>query len=221
MRILLVEDDAMIAQAVSASLKAQGYALDWVNDGDKALNALALHAFDVLLLDLGLPKRDGLSVLREVRQHNTALSIIIATARDDVASRVAGLDGGADDYVVKPFDMAELCARLRAVVRRKQCQGQSVLSNGVITLDLASQQAHCKGQSVELTHKEFALLQILMQQPGKIFSRPLLEEKLYPWGEEVESNAVDFLIHALRKKLGKTAIRNVRGAGWQVPKEAL
>ncbi|MBE2897265.1 response regulator transcription factor [Pasteurellaceae bacterium HPA106] len=220
MRILLVEDDVMIAQAVLASLKDEGYATDWVQDGEQALSALALHDFDVLILDLGLPKCDGLSVLQDIRRHNTALSILIATARDDVASRVAGLDGGADDYVVKPFEMVELNARLRAVVRRKHYQGQSVLSNGVISLDLATQQAHSQGQAIELTHKEFALLQILMQQPGKIFSRSYLEEKLYPWGDEVESNAIDFLIHALRKKLGKAAIRNIRGAGWQVAKGA-
>ena len=224
MRILLVEDDLMIGEVMQASLKDAGYAVDWVKDGQTALAALHMASncqhYDILLLDLGLPKKDGLSVLAEIRHKDEQLPIVIATARDDLASRLQGLDGGADDYVVKPFQMEELLARLRAVVRRKHNHGQMQLSNGLLTLDSQSYQVWLRGnpEPIELTHKEFSLLQTLMQHQGKIYSRAELEDKIYAWGEEVESNAIDYLIHSLRKKLGKDSIRNIRGAGWSVNK---
>lgn len=222
MRILLVEDDNMIGEVLKASLKDAAYAVDWVQDGQTALSALQVQPYDILLLDLGLPKKDGLQVLNELRQQNEQMAVLIVTARDDLPSRIGGLDGGADDYLVKPFDMAELLARLRAVVRRKNQQGKRRLSNGYLVLDDDSYQVFVADQSdgIELTQKEFALLQTLLQHPGKIYSRAELEDKLYAWGEEVESNAIDYLIHALRKKLGKESIRNVRGAGWTIPKQA-
>ncbi|TCV84847.1 two-component system OmpR family response regulator [Testudinibacter aquarius] len=220
MRILLVEDDVMIGEVMQASLKDAGYAVDWVQDGQIALSALAVQNYDLLLLDLGLPKKDGLLVLAEIRRQDQQLPIVIATARDDLNSRLQGLDGGADDYVVKPFQMEELLARLRAVVRRKHHHGQLQLSNGLLTLDPSSYQVWLCGNSeaISLTHKEFSLLQTLMQHQGRIYSRAELEDKIYAWGEEVESNAIDYLIHSLRKKLGKESIRNIRGAGWSVNK---
>lgn len=220
MRILMVEDDVMIGEVLQASLKDAGYATDWVQDGQTALSALESQTYDLLLLDLGLPKKDGLTVLNSLRTRDSQLAVVIATARDDLQSRVQGLDAGADDYVIKPFQMEELLARLRAVVRRKSHHGQLQLSNGALTLDLARYQVRLAdvAEPVELSQKEFSLLQTLMQHQGKIYSRAELEDKLYAWGEEVESNAVDYLIHALRKKLGKQHIRNIRGAGWMISK---
>ncbi|MDO5651218.1 MAG: response regulator transcription factor [Moraxella sp.] len=220
MRILLVEDDVMIGEAVATGLKDASYAVDWVQDGETALSAVAAQSYDVLLLDLGLPKKDGLMVLKDIRMRDDSLPIVIATARDDLASRLAGLDGGADDYVIKPFEMAELLARLRAVIRRKNGNHQAELSCNHFVLNLATRQVKLVAQDeyIELTHKEFSVLQALMQQQGRIYSRDELEDKVYAWGEEVESNAIDFLIHALRKKLGKDSIRNIRGAGWQINK---
>lgn len=219
MRVLLVEDDAMIAEAVSASLKDGGYAVDWVKNGAQVAAAAAAQPYDLMLLDLGLPVRDGLDVLSEIRAAGCTVPVLIVTARDDLYSRLNGLDGGADDYIVKPFDMAELQARMRAVLRRGGSQGQVCLSNSVISLNPATYQAEivAEERQVALSNKEFAVLQALLARPGVILSRSDLEDKVYGWGEEVESNAVDFLIHALRKKLGKENIQNVRGVGWLVP----
>lgn len=221
MRILLVEDDAMIAGAVEASLKDIGYAVDWVNNGKIAETALRDQTYDIVLLDLGLPGQDGLTVLQHVRRLKNDTPILIMTARDDINSRLAGLDGGADDYLVKPFDLAELHARIRAIIRRHNGQAAPKPSNGVLTLDPQTYRVSIKGQNeqIALTNKEFAILQALVLRPGIIFSRAELEGKLYGWGEEVESNAVDFLIHAIRKKIGKNHIKNVRGVGWLVVKE--
>ena len=218
MRVLLVEDDAMIAQAVSANLKDTGYAVDWVSRGSEVAAAVAAQAYDLLLLDLGLPGKDGLDVLAQIRSGGCTVPVLIVTARDDLHSRLNGLDGGADDYIVKPFDMAELQARMRAVLRRHGGQAQTLLSNGIITLNPSTHQAEVVGQeqAIILSNKEFSVLQALLLRPGMILSRSDLEDKIYGWGEEVESNAVDFLIHALRKKLGKEAIQNVRGVGWLV-----
>ena len=218
MRVLLVEDDAMIAQAVSANLKDTGYAVDWVSRGSEVAAAVAAQAYDLLLLDLGLPGKDGLDVLAQIRNGGCTVPVLIVTARDDLHSRLNGLDGGADDYIVKPFDMAELQARMRAVLRRHGGQAQTLLTNGIITLNPSTHQAEVVGQeqAIMLSNKEFAVLQALLLRPGMILSRSDLEDKIYGWGEEVESNAVDFLIHALRKKLGKEAIQNVRGVGWLV-----
>lgn len=220
MRILLAEDDKMIGEAVMAGLKDARYAADWVRDGKAALDALAAQTYDLLLLDLGLPKQDGLRVLRSIRSENNPLPVLIVTARDDIDSRLQGLDGGADDYIIKPFDMAELLARMRAVLRRGQGSGKTELDNGTITLNPATFEAarHGTEQHHPLPPREYAVLHALMSRPGIIHSRSELEDKVYAWGEEVESNAIDYLIHQLRKKLGADAIRNIRGVGWMVAK---
>ncbi|HHK5578556.1 TPA: response regulator transcription factor [Neisseria cinerea] len=211
----------MIAEAVSANLKDGGYAVDWVKNGAQVLAAAAAQPYDLMLLDLGLPGRDGLDVLSEIRAAGCTVPVLIVTARDDLYSRLNGLDGGVDDYIVKPFDMAELKARMRAVLRRGGGQGQVCLSNGVISLNPATYQAEivAEGRQVALSNKKFAVLQALLERPGVILSRSDLEDKIYGRGEEVESNAVDFLIHALRKKLGKESIQNVRGVGWLMPRQ--
>lgn len=272
MRVLLIEDDPMIGAAAQAALKDASCAADWVKTGPAGLDALAAQHYDLVLLDLGLPGKDGLQVLRSIRSQGDALPVLITTARDGVADRIAGLDAGADDYVIKPFDMNELLARMRAVLRRKGGMGTPVLDNGLLRLDPAThevwrlagavdeaaamsepkkaaaskeakdvkearpkgaadaskaspapgeqvgQAAGQVGQAVRLSKREFALLYALMLRPGAILSRAQLEDRVYGWGEEVESNAIEFLIHALRRKLGSDAIKNVRGAGWMVPK---
>lgn len=220
MRILLVEDDPMIGESVAESLRDDGRAVDWVKDGELGLSAIACQHYDLLLLDLGLPRNDGLSVLRKIRQQHNPLPVIILTARDAIADRIAGLDAGADDYLVKPFVMAELSARMRAVVRRQHANATGPhLSNGMISLDLATREAYLAGETpVRLSPREFALLEALLVRPGAILSRGELEEKIYGWGSEVESNAVEFLIHGLRKKFGNQIIKNIRGLGWMVAK---
>lgn len=219
MRVLLVEDDPMIGDAVRAALRDAAYAADWAQSGTDATAALSCHAYDAVLLDLGLPGKDGIQVLRDLRAKGNPVPVIIMTARDGLDDRIQGLDDGADDYVLKPFEMAELLARMRAVLRRKSGQAEATLSNGVITLDTATHMARSDaGEDIALSHREFGLLQALLVRPGAILSRAELEERLYGWGEEVESNAVDFLIYSLRKKLGNEAIRNIRGAGWMVAK---
>ena len=216
MRVLLVEDDGMIGEAVSQALKDASYAVDWVRDGEAAIRTLADQDYGVLLLDLGLPKKDGLEVLRTVRARENAIPVLVITARDALEDRIRGLDSGADDYVLKPFEMSELLARMRAVIRRKGGSYGHVLSNGSLTLDPATREATCRGVACRLSGKEFSLLQSLLIRPGAILSRSELEDRLYGWGDEVESNAVEFLIHSLRKKLGSDAIKNVRGVGWMV-----
>ena len=220
MRILLVEDDKMIAEAVSNGLKTARYAVDWVNNGNTAEQALNSQQYDLVLLDLGLPGQDGLQVLKHLRQEKNNTPVLIVTARDDLDSRLAGLDGGADDYIIKPFDLSELLARIRAVLRRQSGQSTPLLSNVAITLNPTNYQVTLADQPtpIELSNKEFAILQALMTRPGIIHSRADLEDKIYAWGDEVESNAIDFLIHALRKKIGKEHIKNVRGVGWLVSK---
>jgi len=220
MRVLLVEDDPMIGEALVQALRDAAYAVDWVRDGQTALHTLADQHYDVMLLDLGLPHRDGMEVLQTVRAKQHALPIVVITARDTLEDRIHGLDGGADDYVLKPFEMAELLARMRAVIRRKGGSAAPVLSNGLMTLDPASKEVAAEGVVTQLSAKEFALLHALMVRPGAILSRAELEDRIYGWNQEVESNAVEFLIHALRKKLGASAIKNVRGMGWMVPKIA-
>ena len=221
MRVLLVEDDPMIGSAVQAALKDASYAADWVKDGSAALTALAAQHYDLVLLDLGLPGRDGLDVLRTLRSRESALPVLVVTARDAVDDRVAGLDAGADDYILKPFEISELLARMRAVLRRHGGVTTPVLTSALLTLDPATREASAHGQPpVQLSNREFALLHALMQRPGAILSRADLEDRVYGWGEEVESNAIEYLIHSLRKKLGSEAIRNIRGAGWMVSKQA-
>ena len=223
MRILLVEDDPMIGDAIQRALSDASYAADWVKNGLTGLAALDTHPYDLMLLDLGLPGKDGLDVLDTIRARNNPVPLLIITARDSLDDslddRLRGLDGGADDYLLKPFDIPELLARIPAVLRRKGGSAQSVLGNGVVTLDLLSKQATLDGQpAVALSSREFALLQALLIRPGAILSRSELEDRLYGWGNEVESNAIEFLIHALRRKLGTHVIKNVRGMGWMVSK---
>ncbi|EAY68024.1 DNA-binding response regulator [Burkholderia dolosa AU0158] len=220
MRILLVEDDRMIAEGVRKALRSDGFAVDWVQDGEAALTALGGEAYDLLLLDLGLPKRDGIDVLRTLRARGLALPVLIVTARDAVADRVKGLDAGADDYLVKPFDLDELGARMRALIRRQAGRSESLIRHGTLTLDPASHQVTLDGAPVALSAREFALLEALLARPGAVLSKSQLEEKMYGWGEEIGSNTVEVYIHALRKKLGSDLIRNVRGLGYMVVKES-
>lgn len=221
MRILLVEDDPMIGEAIRGALKDASYAADWVKNGQTAISSLDCQQYDLVLLDLGLPGKDGLGVLKTVRAKNNPVPLIIITARDGLDARLRGLDGGADDYVLKPFEMAELLARMRAVLRRKGGMSTPVLTNGIVSLDPATRGAYVQTRgSVQLSNREFALMHALMVRPGAILSRGELEERIYGWGEEVESNAVEFLIHALRRKLGGEIIKNVRGVGWMVSKNA-
>lgn len=218
MRILLVEDDPMIGEAVAVALKDAAYAVDWVRDGDAAESALAGSEHQAVLLDLGLPRRDGFEVLRRLREQGLRLPVIIVTARDAVEERIRGLDLGADDYVLKPFDVNELLARLRAVIRRQAGQAAALLDNGVVSLDPATREARRGEAAFVLSAREFALLHALLLRPGAILTRAELEARIYGWNEEVESNAVDFLIHGVRKKLGADVVKNVRGAGWMVEK---
>jgi two-component system OmpR family response regulator len=221
MRVLLVEDDPMIGSAVQAALKDASYAADWVRDGVTALSTLHDQHYDLVLLDLGLPGKDGMEVLATVRAGGNPVPLLILTARDALDDRLQGLDGGADDYVQKPFDMAELLARMRAVLRRKGGSAAPTLTNGRVTLDPGTKLASVPGEEpVALSAREFALLQALLIRPGAILSRRELEDRIYGWGDEVESNAVEFLIHSLRRKLGSDAIKNVRGLGWMVSKSA-
>ena len=219
MRVLLIEDDTMIGEAIQGALKDASYATDWVSNGETALTTLAAQHYDLVLLDLGLPGRDGLQVLASIRAGDNPVALLIITARDGLDDRLSGLDGGADDYLLKPFAMAELLARMRAVLRRKAGNATPVLGNGVVSLDPVTREAVAGGAAaVQLSNREFALLQALLVRPGAILSRSDLEDRIYGWGDEVESNAVEFLIHALRRKLGADVIRNVRGVGWMVSK---
>lgn len=209
----------MIGEAVQDALKEAAYAVDWIRDGLSALSAAQTQRYDLVLLDLGLPGKDGQDVLRTIRLRDNPVPLLILTARDALHDRVLGLDGGADDYLVKPFEMDELLARMRAVLRRKEGSAVPVLGNGVLVLDPATREAVVgDGPAVRLTGREFSLLRALLVRPGAILSRSDLEDRIYGWGEEVESNAVEYIIHALRKKLGNDVIENVRGLGWMVSK---
>lgn len=218
MRILLVEDDPMIGSSLQQALREASYAVDWVQDGPAALAALQGDGYDMMLLDLGLPGLDGIDVLQRVRARDNPVPVLVISARDTAYERVGGLDAGADDYLGKPFEMSELLARIRAVARRQGGNAAPVMSNGVVRLDPATREASAGGETARLTAREFSLLQALLVRPGAILSRAELERKIYGWNEEVESNAVEFLIHSLRKKLGSTTITNVRGVGWMVSK---
>lgn len=208
----------MIGGDLSEALRRDGHSVDWVVDGQAADHALHTEQFGLALLDLGLPRKDGLAVLRNLRERDNPTPVIVITARDTVDDRVEGLDLGADDYLVKPFALAELNARIRAVVRRHAGRGQPRLSNGLITVDPATREVWLEGNAVSLSTKEYAVLYALLERPGAILSRQQIEDRIYGWNEDVESNAVDVLIHYLRRKLGAAAIKNVRGAGWMVPK---
>lgn len=216
MRILLIEDDAMLGGALELALRDAAYAVNWTRSGDGAAETTMAERYDLALLDLGLPDRDGLSLLRHFRGLPRPLPVIIVTARDAVEDRIAGLDLGVDDYLIKPFEVEELLARMRAVLRRQGAGASPILTNGVVSLDPATRMATGEAGSVRLTAREFALLRALLMRPGAILSRGEIEDRVYGWNEEVESNAIEFLIHALRRKLGTKAIRNVRGLGWMV-----
>ena len=216
MRVLLVEDDRMIGSAVQQGLRDAAYAVDWVTDGEAAVLAAESETYELVLLDLGLPKADGRDVLRRLRLLGSKLPVIIVTARDGVEDRIDGLDLGADDYLIKPFEIRELLARMRAVLRREGSGSATLLSNGKLSLDPATREAKFLEKSALLSAREFALLQALLARPGTILSRGEIERQIYGWNEEVESNAIEFLIHTVRRKLGATAIRNVRGVGWMV-----
>jgi DNA-binding response OmpR family regulator len=218
MRLLLVEDDNMIGEAVRTGLRQEGFTVDWVREAEAGEAALRTEPYALLLLDLGLPRKSGLDWLRELRRRGDPTPVLVITARDAVADRIAGLDGGADDYMVKPFDLEELAARVRAVLRRHAGRAEPLLQHGDLTLDPATRQATLKGQPVTLSAREYALLAALLERPGAILSRAQLEQRLYGWGEEVESNAVEVHIHHLRRKLGNDAIRNVRGLGYTLAK---
>jgi two-component system response regulator QseB len=214
MRLLLAEDDPMIGAAVERGLRQDGFAVDWVRDGHAAELALKEGVHAALLLDLGLPRRQGLEVLSAMRRRGDARPVLILTARDAIADRVAGLDAGADDYLVKPFDLDELAARVRALGRRGAGRAQPKLTHGTLELDPATREVRADGVAVALSPREFALLEALMQRPGAVLSRTQLEERLYGWSEAVESNAIEVHLHGLRRKLGAERIRNVRGVGW-------
>jgi two-component system OmpR family response regulator len=220
MRILLIEDDPMIGKGLTRGLGDQGMTVDWVRNGAEGSAALAHAEHALVLLDIGLPEMSGIEVLKTARMTGMAVPILVITARDSVDDRIAGLDLGADDYVVKPFELRELIARMRAVLRRHNGQAQSLITSGDLTLDLATHRVQYRNAEHLLTAREFALLQALMQRPGVILSRAQIEQRIYGWGEEVESNAIDVLIHEIRKKCGKDIIRNVRGAGWMVVKSS-
>lgn len=216
MRLLLVEDDPMIGDSAQKGLRQDGFAVDWVRDGQAAELALRTTDYDLMLLDLGLPRKDGLDVLKSARHSGNSIPVLIITARDAVHDRVRGLDAGADDYLVKPFDLDELAARIRALLRRRSGRADPVIEYGSLELNPATREASLAGDVLELSAREFALLEALLDRPGAVLSRAQLEERIYGWGEEVESNAVEVHIHSLRKKLGADFIKNVRGVGYKV-----
>ncbi|HRD35814.1 MAG TPA: response regulator transcription factor [Rhodocyclaceae bacterium] len=220
MRLLLVEDDPMIGASVQHGLRQDGHAVDWVRDGLAAEHALRDNPYTLMLLDLGLPRRDGIEVLTRLRASGSTLPVLVLTARDAVSDRVRGLDAGADDYLVKPFDLDELAARIRALARRQLGQAEPTLRRGRLQLDPAAHSVSLDGEPVHLSAREFVLLKVLMNQAGKPLSRTQLEERLYGWEEEPESNAIEVHIHGLRRKLGAEWIRNLRGVGYYVPEQA-
>lgn len=216
MRILLAEDDPMIGGSLCKGLRGEGFTVDWVQDGRSAELALETTGYALVLLDLGLPKKDGLAVLHGWRRRDLTVPVLILTARDAVPDRVKGLDSGADDYLVKPFDLSELLARMRALLRRQAGRVRELVEIGGVRLDPAAHTVEYQGQPVALSAREFALLHALLEQPGVVLSREQLEEQLYGWGEEVESNTIEVHIHNLRRKLSPGVIRTVRGVGYRL-----
>ena len=216
MRLLLVEDDEMIAETVLDALRRAGYAIDWAQDGRAAELSLGNGVYDLVLLDLGLPKKPGIDVLSDYRKTGGAAPVIILTARDAVDDRIRGLDAGADDYLIKPFDLDELAARVRALLRRRTGQTQPVYSHCDLTLDPAAHEVTKNGEALPLVPREFALLQALIEQPKRVFTKAELEEKLYGWGEEVGSNTIEVHVHSLRRKIGAEQIVTIRGVGYRL-----
>lgn len=216
MKILLVEDDAMIGRAVKQGLTAERFTVDWVQDGVAAELAMTNGGYDLVVLDLGLPRKDGLQLLTSARTRGDRTPVLIVTARDAVADRITGLNAGADDYVVKPFDLDELVARIRALIRRSAGVASTVQSLGSLTIDTVMKTVRICGELVDLSAKEFGIVETLMRQPGAVVSKEALEESLYGWGQEIASNAVEVHLHFLRKKLGSEVIKNVRGVGYRI-----
>lgn len=218
MRVLLAEDDQLLGDGLSTGLQKLGYTVDWVRDGVAAEQALATEHLDALILDLGLPRQDGLEVLRKLREANNDLPVLVLTARDTVQDRITGLDQGADDYLIKPFDLMEVAARLRSITRRREGRAAAVIQHGELNVDPAARSVYLKGEIVSLGSHEFAVLEALLNNRGRVLSREQLEEVLYGWEEGVESNAMEVYIHHLRKKLGKELIHTVRGVGYTIHK---
>ncbi|MBB1485698.1 response regulator [Oceanospirillum sediminis] len=216
MRILLVEDEISLGEGLQTALKPEGYTVDWLSDGAQALQALETEVFDLVILDLGLPRMDGLTVLKKARSKGKDLPVLVLTARDAIQDRIDGLDSGADDYLTKPFDLTELKARLRALLRRSSGRSQSLIVFGDISLNPAGQQVYYQGNPVNLTRREYTLLHELISQPGHVFTRDTLQQLLYGWDEDVESNAMEVHIHHLRKKLYSELIRTIRGIGYVI-----
>ena len=216
MRILLVEDDPMVGKALERGLLRAGFSVDWVTDGRSAELAIANGVYDLVVLDLGLPKKDGMAILASLRATGNSIPVLIASARDTVGDRIDGLEAGADDYLLKPFDLDEFVARVRALLRRHAGSGSPLLVAGSLVMDPARKTVTCSGAAVDLSAKEFAVLEALLQRPGAVLSREKLEESVYGWGDEIGSNAVEVHLHHLRKKIGTDAIKNVRGVGWRV-----
>ena len=216
MRVLVVEDDLMIGESLSEALQDEAYTVDWVKDGRQAILTLRVQPYDIILLDLGLPEIDGMGVLTAIRDAKIDTPVLIVTARDDVKDRIAGLDSGADDYVVKPFELGEIFARMRVLIRRAQGKADNQIMVGNLSLDTAHKRVLMDTVPVDLTAKEYMLLTTFMLSPEKVMSKTELEDSLYGWGGEVESNAIEFLIHSLRKKIGQNRIKNVRGLGWYI-----
>lgn len=216
MRVLVVEDDLMIGESLSEALQDEAYTVDWVKDGRQAILTLRVQPYDIILLDLGLPEIDGMGVLTAIRDAKIDTPVLIITARDDVKDRIAGLDSGADDYVVKPFELGEIFARMRVLIRRAQGKADNQIMVGNLSLDTAHKRVLMDAIPVDVTAKEYMLLTTFMLSPEKVMSKTELEDSLYGWGGEVESNAIEFLIHSLRKKIGQNRIKNVRGLGWYI-----
>jgi len=216
MRVLVVEDDLMIGESLSEALQDEAYTVDWVKDGRQAILTLKVQPYDIILLDLGLPEVDGMGVLNAIRDAKIETPVLILTARDQLKDRIAGLDSGADDYVVKPFELGEVFARMRVLIRRSQGKADNHITVGNLSLDTAHKRVMMDGDPIDLTAKEYMLLTTFMLSPEKVMSKNALEDSLYGWGDEVESNAIEFLIHSLRKKIGQDRIKNVRGLGWYI-----
>ena len=216
MRVLVVEDDLMIGESLSEALQDEAYTVDWVKDGRQAILTLRVQPYDIILLDLGLPEVDGMGVLTAIRDAKIETPVLILTARDQLKDRIAGLDSGADDYVVKPFELGEVFARMRVLIRRAQGKADNQVTVGNLSLDTAHKRVMMDGSPIDLTAKEYMLLITFMLSPEKVMSKNELEDSLYGWGGEVESNAIEFLIHSLRKKVGQDRIKNVRGLGWYI-----
>lgn len=219
MRILVVEDDALLGDGIQAGLKQQGFGVDWVRDGVAALHAIENEPYAAVVLDLGLPRRSGLEVLKHLRQEKNPVPVLILTARDTVEDRITGLDAGADDYLIKPFDLGELSARLRALIRRAGGQAAALLAVGALSLDPAARTVSYRSEAKTLSAREFDLLQVFMSNAGRVLSREQLASALYAWGEEIESNAIDVHLHHLRKKISPDIVQTLRGVGYLMPKD--